>query len=78
MIPLKGGQDETVVAGAVVQIKFAAVWWLLQRDLDADSRVLVSGVGRGWHPVRGGAVEGVEAGGVTRRSLVGLVTLPLG
>ena len=55
------------VAGAVVQIEFAAVWWLLHRDLDADSRVLVSGVGRGWHPVRGGAVEGVEAGGVTRK-----------
>src|SRR6266513_2563808 len=58
--PLEG------VAGAVIDVKFAAAGGLFDGDEDADSGAVVAGVGQGGQSGGGGAVEGgqgVDTGG---------------
>src|SRR5712691_7637151 len=54
------------VAGAGIDVQFPAVWGLPDGNQDAGARALISGVGQGGQPGRGGGIqrrEGMGAGG---------------
>src|SRR5215469_18573661 len=57
---------EQRIAGAGIDVQLAPAGGLPDRDMDADARAVVSGVGQGGEPGRGGLVQGgqgVDPGG---------------